>query len=247
MKTPPLFYLSATLFFALILFINSFKIGNDLSKVQIEPKRPDTIESEGAIDETPLFEIPEGIYPNQLQKYYLIDGTYYAVYQKANLNYPIVNSTSRSGILYAVEGDSKWKILFEIKELARSKNNPVNFWKENGTLFVIIVDADGAGSGEGIAKLFESSDKGKSWKIKKCFYLTFDLFYKTIKNPSEEGVNVTQAIDRYIALDDSALTEEYKLNPQTGEYEFVQFNKNTGEYETLVVDNCQNFELKQQF
>ncbi|MFV1917479.1 MAG: hypothetical protein ACC618_03320 [Patescibacteria group bacterium] len=241
-----LLLLSATLFLALVLVINALNIKTKKpSEIQVEPVELDVILSEELIGDAPPFEIPEGIHPNQLQKYYFTDGSYYAIYQKANLNYPIKNSTNRSGILYANEGDKKWRIFLEIKELAKSKNNPVNFWKENDSLFVIIVDADGAGSGEGIAKLFESKDNGTSWEIKKCFYLTFDQFYGTIKaGITEKGLSITQAIDEYLALDNTASTKEYVFNPQTGKYESGQFNKYTGESKTLAVDNCQNFELR---
>ena len=102
--------LGATLFLALVLATNVFNIKpNKPSEIQVKPAKPSVIPLEEAGD-VPPFEIPEGIHPNQLQKYYLIDGTYYAIYQRANLNHPIENSTNRSGILDAKEESKNWSI-----------------------------------------------------------------------------------------------------------------------------------------
>lgn len=51
-----------------------------------------------------------------------------------------------------------------------SKNNPYQILQKDGSLYVLIVDQYGAGSGEGIAKILKSTDGGVQWSLTSCFY-----------------------------------------------------------------------------
>ena len=229
-------------FFKLVFWLVLLLLVGSRIRFQQKPEKGLELGSEmEEIAQASPFAVPEGIHPAQLQEFFKWEDTYFALFRKANLNFPIfdvdhtlVRDTRRSGVLYAKEGDSVWKVFVEIKETADSKNNPIYLWKENVPILLLVADTDGAGSGEGVAKLMISKDNGASWTMEKCFYLDLVFIYDEVR----KGRSFLRALEEYKRQDSY---DEYILNPVTGKYEFEQFNKYSGETETVTNDSCQNF------
>ena len=126
------------------------------------------------ISEIPDFKLPDNIHESQLKKVFKWEDKYFVTVIKQVFWYPLplpeeIARPYFSGILVAKEGDEKWEIFVEIKNNP-SRNIPLYLWNEGDTLFMPIEDGNGGGSGEGILKLLESSDFGKTWETAGCYY-----------------------------------------------------------------------------
>jgi len=105
----------------------------------------------------------------QLYTQYSFGEYNYVLVRRASLNIPIRPSTDFAGVLRKSLGSNEWKEFLEIKSVPNSaKNNPYELWQEGKDLFLLIVDHNGAGSGEGTAKLIKIS--GKKTSLAGCFY-----------------------------------------------------------------------------
>lgn len=113
--------------------------------------------------------IPAPIFPDQIAKTYSFSGIDYALYQKPNLHLPIAKSSATSGILFAHKKDQEWKQFTEIYELSDSSNNPFILDYQAGNFFVLIVDDNGGGSSDGIAKLLTLPSGTTEWHLVSCF------------------------------------------------------------------------------
>jgi len=114
--------------------------------------------------------LPSDIYPEQIYKEYEFDGVRYLTYRRSNMNIPIDDCNDESGILYANTGDIEWKHFAKINELGSSKNNAFILDYVSNQYFILIIDANGAGSGEGIAKLLRLGEGESEWELLYCFY-----------------------------------------------------------------------------
>ncbi|OGM04893.1 hypothetical protein A2715_04560 [Candidatus Woesebacteria bacterium RIFCSPHIGHO2_01_FULL_39_32] len=168
-------------------------------------------------------ELPPGLEKQQISDTYKFRDQYFAIFQKSNLNFPVSSDVQRSGVLVANEGDTNWKILLEIEDQPRNKNNPYYVAIENGLIYILIVDTNGAGSGEGVAKLIESSDQGASWVTRDCFYYAVETFLEA----ANKSISLLDTVKIYPSINP----------PFTKRYEF---NKNKGYFEQ---ENCQNLKI----
>ena len=91
-------------------------------------------------------------------------------------------NTTFSGILIADFEEGKWEKYLQIHDVSSTdKNNPYYLWSTDKTVFLSIVDQNGAGSGEGIMKLMTMND-GETWELDSCYY-----FGGNYNIPSEDG------------------------------------------------------------
>jgi hypothetical protein len=139
-------------------------------------------------------DLPLGIYQEQVYKEFAIGTRRFLVYQRPNMNVPIYQSNNESGVLYALEGDIEWNSFIKVRELGESKNN-VFFFDYDFDLdgyVIFLIDANGAGSGEGIAKLISSVQGGDSWDVLNCFYyMPEDWIY-------DDGLSIREEVEQYI-------------------------------------------------
>jgi hypothetical protein len=160
------------------------------------------------------YNLPLGIYQEQVYKEFAIGTRRFLVYQRPNMNVPIYQSNNESGVLYALEGDIEWNSFIKVRELGESKNN-VFFFDYDFDLdgyVIFLIDANGAGSGEGIAKLISSVQGGDSWDVLNCFYyMPEDWIY-------DDGLSIREEVEQYI-----------KDNPQ-----YIQ---------DMTDINCRDFEI----
>ena len=140
--------------------------------------------------------LPSGIESAQIQSPEKIDDLFFVTFLKSNLNLPVDSVVRRSGVLWTSSTSSAWKIFFEIKDNSENKNNPYDFWKEGNDYYVLLVDANGAGSGEGGAKLVKINYANKTWKLTNCFYYVPEKFSFYLK-ALPKGISLSQAISRY--------------------------------------------------
>lgn len=127
-------------------------------------------------DDTPVqaseLQLPSDIYEEQVYKEYSLNDISFLVYIRSNMNYPLTNSNGESGVLYAESGDIEWRAFLKVNELGASKNNIFYFGYDLGLngYVLLLIDANGAGSGEGIAKVVGLNQANDSWDVLECFY-----------------------------------------------------------------------------
>jgi hypothetical protein len=138
------------------------------------------------ITKNPSYELPAEIDDAQIDKYYMIDDVIFALVRRPSMNVrldiPKDFNANFSGLIAADTTNKEWKKLFSIqdKEIT-NKNNPYAIWIDQKALYVSIVDQNGAGSGEGIAKIVKSSDL-INWETDYCHY-----FGSEYRGPDEDG------------------------------------------------------------
>jgi hypothetical protein len=118
---------------------------------------------------------------------------------KGSMNVVIKGESSNiSGVLYAISDDSQWKYFAEINELSDSRNNPYYFDYDGSSFYLVVVDTHGAGSGEGVGKLFSLKSGSNIWNLETCFYYTPELdLEKTPQGKLREFINGNQEIDKF--------------------------------------------------
>ncbi|MCX6744113.1 MAG: hypothetical protein NTX82_01155 [Candidatus Parcubacteria bacterium] len=121
----------------------------------------------------PNLSLPADINSGQIQKYFLYGNIYYALVMQSSMNIlldaPVEFKPQFVGLLKANEGDNVWSKFIEIKDkIATDKNNPYYLWLDNKQLYLSVVDQNGAGSGEGIMKLFLIADDKTA--LNGCYY-----------------------------------------------------------------------------
>lgn len=134
----------------------------------------------------PSLKLPPDINEAQILNYFQLDNVYFALVMQNSmnvvLNTPKDYNTIFAGVLVSKQGDIQWVSFAEIKDKqANNKNNPYYLWTDSNKLMLSVVDQNGAGSGEGIMKLFVFSGNG-DWELKGCYY-----FGGTYSDPSVDG------------------------------------------------------------
>ena len=107
---------------------------------------------------------------DQLKNIHTYKNYDYAGIWRASMNVPIRNSTNYAGIVRRDAGTIEWQEYIKIvSEPDQAKNNPYKLWVGD-SLYLLLVDQYGAGSGEGIAKLVKVSREDDTYEQVKCFY-----------------------------------------------------------------------------
>jgi hypothetical protein len=200
------------------------------------------------------FAMPNGIYKQQITNYFQIkksnfDTVYLAIFKSGGVkeNRELdPQSLERAGILYAKNDDKQWRVFFEVHNKQEiDNNNPYYVWNEGEKIFLLVADQAGAGSGEGIAKILNSDNGGKNWKIDRCFYFMPDNFFEQYQKLGFQNFLNWFKKNLSVSFEKGGLVGyyEYAYNPETGNYETKQFNKQTGKEEVVVEENCKNIIL----
>lgn len=134
----------------------------------------------------PNLTLPSDIKAGQINKYFKIDNILFALVLRNSMNVVLSLPTdfisTFAGVLVAKQGDTQWTKLIEIKDAkATDKNNPYYLIVDNQKLLLTIVDQNGAGSGEGIMKVFALSETN-DWKLERCYY-----FGGSYNDPTTDG------------------------------------------------------------
>lgn len=136
--------------------------------------------------DNPNLTLPTDINAGQIKKYFEIDNILFALVLRNSMNVvlslPADFTPTFAGILVAEQGDTQWTKLTEIKDVKETdKNNPYYLMADNQKLLLTIVDQNGAGSGEGIMKVFALSETD-NWKLESCYY-----FGGSYNDPTTDG------------------------------------------------------------
>lgn len=123
--------------------------------------------------------LPKDINGGQIKKYFKLDNIIFALVLQGSMNFPLELpkkfTPSFTGILVAQQNEKRWTKLLEIRDSDSNNyegstgNNPYYLWSNNGKLFLSVVDSNGAGSGEGIMKVFALS-QNEIWELTGCYY-----------------------------------------------------------------------------
>lgn len=191
------------IFLLLLIFSYFLKINNSTDKNILEEITNSIYEKRDLIKiENPNLETPEDIYQNQLLKFYKIDNLLLALAYNKSMNFDLslLNvETNFSGILIANKNDKKWKKFIEIKDVKSEKNNLYYVFIKDSKLNLVIIDHNGAGSGEGVMKVFYLSKEDNNWKLENCYYyipekdnleennFDFDKLFRKIENKTCEN------------------------------------------------------------
>lgn len=122
----------------------------------------------------PELALPADIDDGQIEKYFKMDSILFALVLRNSMNVvlalPSGFTSSFVGVLVAEQGQSQWTKLAEIKDSETAdKNNPYYLMIDDQNLLLTVVDQNGAGSGEGIMKVFALT-KANNWGLKSCYY-----------------------------------------------------------------------------
>ncbi len=134
----------------------------------------------------PGFTLPEDIHENQVNKFFELDEINFALVLQNSMNIvldvPQEFEVSFVGVLIGNEDDEVWEKLLEVVDDEETdKNNPYYLWNEGEDLYLTVVDQNGAGSGEGVMKLFYSQT-AEEWEVESCYY-----FGGNYNDPSTDG------------------------------------------------------------
>ena len=169
---------------------------------------------------------PPEIYPAQLVRFFQLGGMQFALVQVLKgLTFGswVDETTDISGIWYADKDDTAWKPLISLTHAGgyQPQNNIFDFWNEGRELRLLLVDNNGGGSGEGIAKVLGSIKEGTQWKTKQCFYFVDERFNKlqkkikaTYHGTINEWIKGEKIKDAFV---------EYKYNSSTDRFYGFQF------------------------
>ncbi|OGJ52357.1 hypothetical protein A2335_02565 [Candidatus Peregrinibacteria bacterium RIFOXYB2_FULL_32_7] len=124
--------------------------------------------------DNPNLTLPSDINTGQIKKYFKIDNILFALVLRNSMNVvlslPTDFTPTFTGVLVAGQGNPQWTKLIEIKDTEETnKNNPYYLMVDNQKLLLTIVDQNGAGSGEGIMKVFALQETS-NWKLESCYY-----------------------------------------------------------------------------
>jgi len=135
------------------------------------------------------------------------------IYSRSNMNIPPYNKSfyDKSEVKCDLNGTNT--ILFEIKDKANfedAKNSIYQFWKDTDGYKALIVDQNGAGSGEGNGKIILLQNKG--YKLISGFYYTWEDFHSTDNEPQTTNEPPTQQELETIKKNTIATTSSYCSN-----------------------------------
>ena len=202
----------------------SWKAGAEIQdRISTELKAGKMIQE---ISEPRKLTTPPEIYPAQLVKYFQLGNMQFALGQVlSGLTFGrwTDETTLVSGIWYADKNDTIWKPLISLTHASghEPQNNIFDFWNEGRKLRLLLVDSQGGGSGEGIAKVLGSIESGKQWKTMQCFYFVDERF-----NNMQKKMKTTYhgTIDGWIKEEKTKDTfVEYKYNSSTNRFDGFQF------------------------
>lgn len=130
--------------------------------------------------------LPSDINTGQIEKYFKMDNILFALVLRNSMNVVLTLPSSFtpmfSGVLVAKQGNTQWSKLIEIKDTkATDKNNPYYLMVDKQKLLLTVVDQNGAGSGEGIEKVFALSETN-NWTLENCYY-----FGGSYSDPATDG------------------------------------------------------------
>jgi hypothetical protein len=149
---------------------------NNEQKLSFTAKINQSLNAGAAIKEigNPKLKLPADINAGQIEKYFQIGDVLFALVLRNSMNavlsLPDGFTPSFAGVLVAEQGNTQWTKLTEIKDAkATDKNNPYYFMADNKKLLLTVVDQNGAGSGEGMMKVFALSETN-DWQLESCYY-----------------------------------------------------------------------------
>lgn len=157
----------------------------------------------------------------------------------ASGDYPIA-----TGIWYATpQTEGHWKQYLEIKkdDSQEIQNGPFHFWTDGKTVNVLAIDYNGAGSGEGVAKVLTSEDYGRSWYTSHCFYYTSETFPEINAADPKQRLNFGAYLAKKFR-DPQVI--KFTYNGKTNAFERAQRDKTTGQLEQIAEPSCQNLIVK---
>lgn len=133
--------------------------------------------------ENPNLTLPSDVNAGQIKKYFKMDNLLFALVLRNNMNVvldlPTDFTPTFAGVLVANEGEKAWTVYTHIVDKSDvNKNNPYYLLVDSKKLLLTVVDAGGAGSGEGIMSVFDLSNKN----LEGCYY--FGLNYN---DPTIDG------------------------------------------------------------
>ncbi|EKE00083.1 MAG: hypothetical protein ACD_22C00094G0005 [uncultured bacterium] len=142
--------------FITTLLLNSYSNSNKTNKTETQPNNTTSY------------------YQEQLGQKLDYKDYSYTLVQRSSLNIPIEKSTDFAGVLRKPLNSDQYEKYLEVTSNPDSaKNNPYLMWVDN-SLYILIVDQNGAGSGEGVAKVIKIEDG--SAKQYSCFYYSPEKF-----------------------------------------------------------------------
>ncbi|GIW69415.1 MAG: hypothetical protein KatS3mg101_0162 [Patescibacteria group bacterium] len=107
--------------------------------------------------QTPLYK------NDQIKKVVVGNNFEYTLVQRPSMNLPIYKGTDYAGVLRRDLGTTYWEEYLRVKSTPDSaKNNPYNLWPEKDSLYLLLVDQNGAGRGEGTAKLLKIGENKRA-------------------------------------------------------------------------------------
>ncbi len=127
--------------------------------------------------------LPSDIDPGQIARVY--DG-HYALVVRPSMNIDLSGRiapgfvTNFAGVLQWNAASNRWDKLLSVSDTdsnISTSNNPVELtWDSQSVPHLLVVDTNGAGSGEGVGKeLVATSVDLKEWKVVDCFDYAYDL------------------------------------------------------------------------
>mgnify|MGYP003522267729 CR=1 FL=1 len=149
--------------------------------------------------------LPADIHPDQVIK---IIHNQYALVVKPSLNIPLPNipptmSASYRGVLQWNEATRMWEKILLVEDTNPEisvSNNPLDMWFEGPSdtdrePHLLVVDVNGAGSGEGVAKvLVPTSLSWSEWNVVECFDYAFDLGRGEQRDSATDECNAVRVI-----------------------------------------------------
>ncbi|HCQ31637.1 TPA: hypothetical protein DIU27_04645 [Candidatus Collierbacteria bacterium] len=110
------------------------------------------------------------------------------VYQRSNTNIPPNNTTLSDRSEVRCEVNGQVIVVFSITDkpgFEDASNSIYRFWKDSEGYKTLIVDQNGAGSGEGNGKILLVKPDG--YEVLKCFYFTAEAFSGSFLEPPSDS------------------------------------------------------------
>lgn len=170
--------------------------------------------------ENPKLEMPLNVYDGQIVDYFQLGNLYFAPVLEQP--YPGTSEGTMKwpphfvGMLIAQKGDARWTKLMEIKDVnpdpysdTSRGNAPYYLWQRNAELMLSIVDVNGGGSTEGVAKVF-STQEGWDWQLEHCYYFGPNENYPEFGN-SKDVYKLSSLLHRFTMKDLETCKDDVEL------------------------------------
>lgn len=222
---------------------NSKERTEEIEVVSREPKEPtNELQKIPKLGEILSHPLPNDIYKEQMGFLYQKDQYKFLEIWEENsairlpweIPYADRPETTFGGLLYLK--NRKWeKYLEVITSPVRGyvdNHNIHDFWTIENYIFLAVIDSRGAGSGEGVMKVFSSKNYGKTFELSQCFY--YSPLHR-ISSSALIGESIGKKLDSY---------EEYPYNSKTDTFEYIVANED-GEMETYNYnEDCKSATIK---